>query len=73
MSRKARTEKRLLAEQATVGQQRDERKEQEELAGKKKLEASLTKAQRLALLEAKEGAGKEPPRRVARPGKPLKR
>jgi hypothetical protein len=73
MSRKARIEKRLLAEQDTVGQRRTERKEQEELAGKKKLEASLTKAQRLARLDARKADGKGPPPRIARAGKPLRR
>jgi len=57
-----------------VGMRRAERKEQEELAGrKKKAEAVLTKAQRMAKLEEKENiVGVRPPR-VARIGKPLKR
>jgi len=73
MPRRSRQEKRLLKEQDTVGMQRAERKEQEELAGKKKTEAALTKAQRLALLAERETDSAPRPRRVARVGKPLKR
>ena len=50
---------------------REERKEQEELAGKKKIEAAMTKAQRMVKLQEKESdLGAHPPR-IARPGKPL--
>ncbi len=56
-----------------MGMRRAERKEQEELAGKKKVEAALTKAQRLLKLEQKENETEIRPRRVARVGKPLKR
>jgi hypothetical protein len=53
---------------------RAERKEQEELAGKKKkTEAALTKAQRMAKLEEKESNPVPRPPRIARIGKPLKR
>jgi len=52
--------------------QRAERKEQEDLAGKKKkLEAAMTKVQRLTKLQENEGGAR--PERIARPGKPLKR
>jgi hypothetical protein len=71
MSRRARREQRLLKEQDTVGMRRAERKELEELAGKKKIEASMTKAQRMMELQKKENdLGAHPPR-IARPGKPL--
>ncbi len=74
MPRKARIEKRLIAEQGTVGDQRAERKEQEELTSRKKVQAAaLTKAQRLARLQDHESVATEAPRRVARVGKPLKR
>jgi hypothetical protein len=53
--------------------QRAERKEQEELAGKKKGESALTRAQRMLKLQEKENATSFLPRRTARPGKPLKR
>lgn len=53
--------------------QRAERKEQEELAGKKKIESALTKAQRIIRLEQKDQETAVRPRRVARVGKPLKR
>ncbi len=62
-----------MKEQDTVGQRRAERKEQEELAGKKKVESALTKAQRMLKLEQKEREIGAPPPRVARVGKPLKR
>ena len=53
---------------------RAERQEQEDLAGKKKkAEAALTKAQRMARLEEKEKEVDVRPRRIARVGKPLKR
>jgi hypothetical protein len=73
MSRRSRREDRLLKEQDTVGMQRAERKEQEELAGKKKLEASVNKAQRLIELQERKKEGGERPQRIARIGKPLKR
>ena len=71
MSRRTRQEERFLKEQDTVGMQRAERREQEELAGKKKVDAA--KAQRLSKQHEKENAVAFPPRRVARVGKPLKR
>jgi hypothetical protein len=52
---------------------RAERKEQEELAGKKKIDGALTKAQRLLELQKEKSDVDAQPRRVARPGKPLKR
>jgi hypothetical protein len=73
MSRRTRQVDRLIKEQDTVGAQREERKEQEELAGKKKVEGSLVKAQRLMQLEEKKKDVGTRPVRVARPGKPLKR
>jgi hypothetical protein len=74
MPRKARIEKRLVAEQNTVGQQRDERKELDELASRKKVAAAAeTKALRLAQLENRADIPEDPARRTARPGKPLKR
>jgi hypothetical protein len=71
MSRRTRREQRLLNDQDTVGMRRAERKEQEELAGKQKIEAGLTRAKRL--IETQEEKTDHPPRRVARVGKPLKR
>ena len=50
---------------------RDERKEQEDLAGKKKYEAARTKA--MQMLEEKKVEETNRPARVARVGKPLKR
>jgi hypothetical protein len=73
MSRRTRHVERLLKEQDTVGAQRAERKEQEELAGKKKIEGSLVKAQRLMKLEEKKNETDNRPPRIARIGKPLKR
>jgi|GEM_PF-6732227 len=74
MPRKARIEKRLVADQDSVGEQRAVRKEQEELTSRKKVEAAaLTKAQRLARLQDHEIESKGPAPRIARPGKPLKR
>lgn len=52
---------------------RAERKEQEELAGKKKVESAMTKAQRMLKLQEKDSDVSFRPRRTARPGKPLKR
>jgi len=63
----------MLAEQDTVGMLRDARKEQEELAGKKRAAATLGYEERLETLR-EQGVGNEGrPRRVPRPGKPLKR
>ena len=74
MSRRSRRKERILSDQDTVGMRRAERKEQEELAGrKKKTEAALTKAQRMAKLEEKESVVSARPVRIARIGKPLKR
>jgi hypothetical protein len=73
MSRRSRREDRLRNEQDTVGAQRAERLEQEELAGKKKDVTAITKAQRMIRLEEKERDISAQPRRTARVGKPLKR
>jgi hypothetical protein len=73
MSRKSRHEQRLLKEQDTVGMRRAERKEQEELAGKKMIEASAAKARRLLELQQEKSDVDAHPPRLARPGKPLKR
>jgi hypothetical protein len=50
---------------------RAERKEQEELAGKKKIETGRIKAMRM--VETQEKKSDVRPRRIARVGKPLKR
>jgi hypothetical protein len=63
----------MLDEQDTVGMLRDARKEQEELAGKKKAASALGHEERLAILREQEGGNAGRPRRVPRPGKPLKR
>jgi hypothetical protein len=63
----------MLAEQDTVGMMREARKEQEELAGKKKAASALGHEERLAILRETEAGTTERPRRVPRPGKPLKR
>ena len=73
MSRRARKEQRILAEQDTVAMRRAERQEQEALAGKSKVEARLTREQRLATRRENEARVPARPRRTARPGKPLKR
>ena len=73
MSRRARKEQRLRGEQDSVGTQRAERQEQEALAGKAKLAASLSREQRLVKVRESEAEHPPRPRRVARPGKPLKR
>jgi hypothetical protein len=73
MSRRSRREERLLKEQDTVGMRRDARKEQEELAGRKKTEGALTKVQRMGKLQEKERDINAHPPRIARVGKPLKR
>ena len=73
MSRRARKKQRTLAEQDTVAMRRAERQEQEALAGKTKIEARLTKEQRLATLRENEARLPPRPRRTPRPGKPLKR
>jgi hypothetical protein len=52
---------------------RDERKEQEELAGKKKIETGLTKAMRMVKSQEKKTDINARPPRIARVGKPLKR
>jgi len=73
MSRRSRKEQRLLNEQDTVGMRRAERKEQEELGGKKKIETGLIKAMRMVQsTEGKSEINARPPR-IARVGKPLKR
>jgi len=71
MSRRSRKELRLLNEQDTVGMRRAERKEQEELAGKKKIETGLARAMRV--VKSQEMKSDARPRRIARVGKPLKR
>jgi hypothetical protein len=63
----------MLEEQDTVGMSRDARKEQEELAGKKKTASTLGHEERLATLREQEASDGKRPQRVARPGKPLKR
>jgi hypothetical protein len=73
MSRRTRREDRLLKEQDTVGMQRAERKEQEELAGKTKTEGARTKALRMVKLEERKSDIDARPPRIARIGKPLKR
>ena len=73
MSRRTRREERLLEEQDTVGLQRAERKEQEELAGRKKIEGARIKAQRLVSLQERKSDIDAHPPRIARIGKPLKR
>jgi len=50
---------------------RAERKEQEELAGKKKIETGVTKA--MLMVKSQEKKSDIRPRRIARVGKPLKR
>jgi hypothetical protein len=70
MSRRSRREERLLKEQDTVGMRRAERKELEELAGKKKTEAA--RAQRMGKKMEKTDSNAQPSR-IARPGKPLQR
>ncbi|HSI10964.1 MAG TPA: hypothetical protein VK961_02920 [Chthoniobacter sp.] len=73
MSRRTRQQDRLLKEQDTVGMQRAERKELEEMTGRKKVEASRVRAQREIALEHRPEENDAGPQRVARPGKPLKR
>jgi hypothetical protein len=53
--------------------QRVERKEQEELAGRKKVEQARLKAQRMGNLQERKSDIDARPPRVARIGKPLKR
>jgi len=71
MSRKTRHVDKLRHEEDTVGARRAERQEQEELAGKKKIEAAKTKALRILELEEKKKDIDAHPPRVARVGKPL--
>lgn len=73
MSRRTRQTDKLMKEQDTVGMQRAERKELEEMSGRKKVEASRVRAQRGMSLEDKPEDTENRPQRVARPGKPLKR
>jgi hypothetical protein len=73
MARRSHREQKLRDEQDTVAMRRAERKEQEELTGRKRSEVALTKAQRLLELRKREHGEPAIPRRVARPGKPLKR
>lgn len=53
--------------------QRTERKELEEMAGRKKVEAARVRAQRALTQEDKDKETENRPVRVARVGKPLKR
>jgi hypothetical protein len=53
--------------------QRDERKEQEELAGKKKAEAAQSKSAKALMIREKLNEIEIRPRRTARPGKPMRR
>ncbi len=53
--------------------QRAERKEQEELAGKKKIETGLLKGMRRVKSQEKKSDIEARPPRIARVGKPLKR
>lgn len=69
MPRRARHEKRIIQEQETVGMQREIRKEMDELSGKKKKQAPFPTDKRVERLAEKEAAQ---PRRIARPGKPLR-
>ncbi|EDY21343.1 hypothetical protein CfE428DRAFT_1636 [Chthoniobacter flavus Ellin428] len=73
MSRRTRQTDKLLKEQDTVGAQRAERKELEEMSGRKKVEASRVRAQRALSLEDKPDDTENRPQRIARVGKPLKR
>jgi len=73
MPRRSRPIQRLLKEQDTVGAQRAERREQEELAGKKKTHPTLSKVLRTAELEDSEKEAHPNSPRVARAGKPHKR
>ncbi len=73
MSRRTRHLEKLRHEEDTVGHRRDERKEQEELAGKKKIEAAKAKALRAQEMEREKRDIDAHPPRVARVGKPLKR
>ena len=71
MSRRSRREERLLKEQDTVGMLRSERKDQEELAGRKKTADTRLKGSRPDGERDEEHAVR--PARIARIGKPLKR
>lgn len=73
MSRRSRREKQHLSEQDGVGTHRADRKEQEELAGLNRSKSPGMRAQRTAVQEDKETESAPRTRRVARPGKPLKR
>ena len=73
MSRRTRHTDRLLKEQDTVGMQRAERKEQEEMSGRRKVDAARVRAQRAMSQEDKDPETESRPVRVARVGKPLKR
>lgn len=73
MSRRTRHQDRLVNEQDPVGMQRAERKELEEMSGRKKIEASRVRAQRGMSLEHRPEEADAGPQRIARPGKPLKR
>ena len=71
MSRRSRREERLLKEQDTVGAHRAERKEQEELAGRKMVESARLKRSQPEVERNEDHSAR--PVRIARVGKPLKR
>jgi hypothetical protein len=73
MSRRTRKLDRLANEQPTVGMQRAERRELQEMTNLKKVEAARVKALRTAHEKDHGEAAAIVPRRIARPGKPLKR
>lgn len=73
MSRRTRNVDKLRHEEDTVGARRAERHEQEELAGKRKIEAAKAKALRAQELEREKRDIDAHPPRIARIGKPLKR
>lgn len=63
----------MLEDQNTVGMHRDERKDLEELSGKKKVEAARAKKDREVDPHEPAAAPSVRPRRTPRVGKPLKR
>ena len=73
MPRRSRIEKRLLAEQDTVGALRQEKNEQDALTASRKIEPAQAKARRqLRPHEQIDDKDVHPPR-IGRVGKPLKR
>jgi hypothetical protein len=73
MRSRARQEKRLLREQDTVGARRAERREQETLGAHPNLEVIPTQPKRREKIPEDEPEAAARPRRLPRPGKPLKR